>query len=254
MTIVTNAVLGTVFFGVGLIATLLMYHLWRYPYDKIRRKSEAPRWLMNIHRTLGVAFVLLYVVLMSQMIPRIWHYEVAFRTQTRLHAALGIGIAVLLIGKLIILWFFRQLEDWTRLLGTLVFVAAATMLLISIPAVLEESSLADKAQQPENRSRVAGTLRRLQLPKAAKETLRKEAVALTSAGSMHQGHRLLIERCVQCHDLQTVTSKQRTPIFWYYTVQRMAAKPTIARPLKARQQRSLSAYLIGINRYLSDGR
>src|SRR5438477_322064 len=68
-----NVGLGLAFFGVGLANVLLMFRIWGYPYDKARLKSSAPRALVLTHRLLGYLFVLIYLYLMSQMLPRIWH-------------------------------------------------------------------------------------------------------------------------------------------------------------------------------------
>jgi len=42
---------------VGVVATLLMFHLWGYPYDKEKVKSTAPAIWLFTHRALGWVFV-----------------------------------------------------------------------------------------------------------------------------------------------------------------------------------------------------
>ena len=43
MTPVTSAILGFVCLGLATASTFLMFWLWGFPFDKARRKSEAPR-------------------------------------------------------------------------------------------------------------------------------------------------------------------------------------------------------------------
>ncbi|MCW3100840.1 MAG: hypothetical protein JWL77_6458, partial [Chthonomonadaceae bacterium] len=43
MSILTSAILGIVFVGLGGAATFLMYYLWGFPFDKATRTSSAPR-------------------------------------------------------------------------------------------------------------------------------------------------------------------------------------------------------------------
>src|SRR5688572_23680179 len=97
-----NAVLGISFAVVGLAAMFLMYHLWGYPFDKATRTSAAPRWAMRLHRVLGWLFVLIYVVLMIQMVPRLWRYQVELPARTVVHLVIGFGIGFLLIVKIAI--------------------------------------------------------------------------------------------------------------------------------------------------------
>ena len=56
-------------------ATFLMFYLWGFPFDKATRTSAAPRWLMRLHRVIGYAYFLVYVLMMTQMVPRMWRYH-----------------------------------------------------------------------------------------------------------------------------------------------------------------------------------
>ena len=71
-----NLVLGLSFLVLAFVNTLLMYRLWGYPYDKARHRSSAPRSLVVIHRATGYAFVIIYIFLMSEMLPRLWQYQI----------------------------------------------------------------------------------------------------------------------------------------------------------------------------------
>ena len=88
MDAVGNAVLGVVFLAVGTAATFLMYHLWGYPFDHATNKSSAPPSLMRLHRVLGWIFVGIYVYFMTQMVPRLWEYQIELPARTVVHLTL----------------------------------------------------------------------------------------------------------------------------------------------------------------------
>ena len=67
-----NAVFGGAFLILALILTFLMFYLWKFPFDKEKHVSSAPRSLMNLHRVLGYVFVAIYIILMWDMVPRLW--------------------------------------------------------------------------------------------------------------------------------------------------------------------------------------
>ena len=54
-----SAILGIAFAVLGTGTVFLMFHCWGYPFDKATRKSDAPRGLMLLHRTMGFAFIAL---------------------------------------------------------------------------------------------------------------------------------------------------------------------------------------------------
>jgi len=70
-----NAALGLAFLVLGVAATFLMYWLWGHPYDEHTRTSAAPRWAMWLHRGIGYAFAIVYVLIMWDMVPRLWNYQ-----------------------------------------------------------------------------------------------------------------------------------------------------------------------------------
>ena len=80
-----TAILGSLFLALALISAYLMFHFWRYPYDEVRRKSTCPQWKMNIHRAFGYGYALTYLVMMSQMVPRMWTYQVELPPRTVAH-------------------------------------------------------------------------------------------------------------------------------------------------------------------------
>ena len=111
-----SALLGISFAVLGTATVFLMFHLWGYPFDKVARKSEAPKSLMLLHRVMGFAFLGLYVFMMVQMVPRLVSYQVEFPARTVAHIILGVTVGFLLLVKISIIRFFRHLARLARYL------------------------------------------------------------------------------------------------------------------------------------------
>ena len=233
------------FVALGYAATFLMLHLWRYPFDKERRKSAAPRWAMWLHRGLGYGFVVLYVVMMWRMVPRLWTYQVELPARSVAHLLLGFTIGFLLLVKISILRFFRHFEEWMPLLGVAILWCTTLLVMLSLPTTLREHSLAHGAPGgdpfgPESQQRVARLLPEAGLP--ATTDLR----ALATAEALAAGRTVLLEQCTTCHDLKTVIDKPRGPSTWAETVARMAEKPSLFGVIAPLDQARVTAYLIAI--------
>ena len=71
-----STILGLIFLGLANASVFLMFKLWGYPFDKETHTSAAPPKLMQLHRLIGYAYVLLYVIMMWHMVPRLWNYQV----------------------------------------------------------------------------------------------------------------------------------------------------------------------------------
>jgi len=242
----TTAVLGMVFALLGFAAMFLMMHLWGYPFDKEKRKSEAPQWAMYTHRGLGFAYILCYILLMWQMLPRLWQYQVEFPARTVAHIILGFTIGFLLVLKVTIIRFFRHFEEWMPFLGTALVLCTVLLLGLSLPAAVQESRLAAKAMSAKNRARVVRVLPRAGLPETA------NIKELASKSSLNKGRKVLLKKCILCHDLRTVIARPRSPKNWYRTVVRMAKKPTLFDRIDAEEQLKVTAYLVAITDALQD--
>lgn len=242
---VTTAIFSLVFLIVGLAAMFLMFRLWGYPFDKATRTSSAPRWAMILHRVLGYAFVLLYVLLMIEMVPRLVHYQVEFPARTVVHIVLAFTLGFLLLIKIAIMRFFRHFEEWMPVLGTSIMLCTVVLLGLSLPFVVQERALARSApggdaMSLESLARLEAVLPTANLPKEA--PLRELATAM----SLAKGRAVLVDQCVHCHDLKTILAKPRDPAGWWDTVDRMAEKPTLFGALAERDQWNVTAYLIAI--------
>jgi mono/diheme cytochrome c family protein len=248
----STVLLGVMFLIVGFAAMFLMYHLWGYPFDHTTNKSEAPRWAMYLHRTLGYVFALIYVVMMVKMVPRLWEYQVEFPARTTAHIILGFSIGFLLIVKITIMRFFRHFEEWMPYLGTSIMLGTILLLGLSLPLALQERSLAQSApggdvMSADSRARVAKVLPTAGLPPDA------PLAELATEKGLSAGRTVLLDKCVRCHDVKTILAKPRPAAGWWDTVQRMGDKPALYSELTDEEQYQVTAYLIAITPDLQKG-
>ena len=249
MDVVLSASLGILFLVLGFVTVFLMFHLWGYPFDKVKKLSSAPRGLMRLHRVLGYMFLILYLVMMSEMVPRMWHYQVEWPARTVAHMMFGMSIGIVLLIKLSILRFFRHFEEWMPVLGTMLLGFTIVLSALSMPHAFREMALASESTggdvfSEENRSRVAKLLPSAGLPDDA------PIPELSTLDSLRAGRLVLLRKCVVCHDLKTILTRPRSPGDWVNTVERMAIKPAFTEPISDKEQWQAAAYLIAISREL----
>ena len=209
-----NEVLGLTFLAVAAALVLIMFKVWGYPYDKETNKSTAPASLVMTHRALGYVYVAIYVYLMWEMVPRLWTYQVELPARTVAHLTLGIAIGGILIVKLSIVRFFKHMEaTLVPLLGTALFLCTLVLAGLALPLQFREAYLRDSALTGDMFSEERIARVREQLPKAGLDDPTQLETLATSAALL-SGRRVLIEKCVQCHDLRTVLARPRTPEVW----------------------------------------
>jgi hypothetical protein len=242
-----NVTLGAVFVAVGAAATLLMYYLWAYPYDKEKLKSEAPVLLVRLHRLLGILYLAIYVYFMWQMIPRLWNYQVEFPARTVVHMVLAMTIGAMLFVKIMIVRFFKHMEaSLIPMLGTAVFICTVPLVGMSAPFAYREAHLRKQAAfgdvlDSRNRKRVESLLRFTGL----EDEQRRRALA--SPQALQAGRSVLLTKCIECHDLRTTLVRPRTPENWRQVVRRMADRSTLFNPIEEEEQWQVTSYLIAIS-------
>ena len=241
-----SVTLGLLFLITAFASVFLMFHLWGYPYDKATRTSAAPPALMRLYRVLGWVYVGLYLVMMSEMFPRLWQYQVELPPRTVVHLLLGFLIGLVLLIKITITRFFRHLEEWMPVLEVILLACTVLLSALSVPFALREFSLARSAvgggvYSVENRDRVARLLPQAELPEDA------PLVELATVEALRAGRDVLAGKCIICHDLKTILVSPRTPSGWWKTVERMAIKPSFSAPLTDIEQYVVTAYLIAIS-------
>lgn len=239
-----NQGLGLAFVAVSAASTVLMFYLWGFPWDKDRLRSAAPPGLVRLHRTLGWVFVGIYLVMLWQMVPRMWRYQIELPPRTVAHLVLGMSIGAILFVKILVVRFFKHLEGTlVPALGTALFVASVLLVGLALPFSLRESLLQREAISGE--AFAADRLERVRslLPLAG-VTDSAERQRLATPEGLIAGRAVLTSKCVQCHDLRTVLARPRTPDAWRQTVARMAERSTVLNPITDRDQREVTAYLI----------
>ena len=235
--------LGVTFWVLALANTILMFRLWGYPFDHERMQSSAPPSLMLLHRLIGYGFVLIYILLMVQMVPRLWAYQVELPARTVAHLSLGIGIGALLAVKILIVRFFKHMEGATApLLGILLFVGTTVLIGLSVPIAMREMYVSRTQTGPGT----AGIERVQKLLPATGVPAEFPVADLASAAGLAAGRDVLLKKCVTCHDLRTVLAKPRTPEAWADTVRRMVER-AVLEPISLKEQWQVTAYLVAIS-------
>jgi len=246
MDIALSVTLGLLFLITAFASVFLMFHLWGYPFDKATRTSAAPPSLMRLHRVIGFAYAIIYVVMMWEMVPRLWNYQVELPPRTVVHICLGLTIGVVLLIKISIIRFFRHLEEWMPYLGVMLLLCTVLLSGLSIPFGLREYVLARSAAgagvySDESRARLATLLPLAELPDNA------DLEEIASPYGLREGREVLVTKCVVCHDLKTILVQPRTPSNWWKTVDRMAQKPSFLEPMTVGEQYLVTGYLIAIS-------
>ena len=235
--------LGISFVLLGVIATILQAWLWRFPMvpdpggPDPHGKSSAPRAWTNVHRAVGAAFLVIYVLMMVEMVPRLWEYQVELPARTVMHAVMGITIGFLLVIKISIIRWFQHFGKSLPIIGTLIMLCTIILATLSVPFALRAYDFGS-ATTPQNLERVATLLEPLNLTPPAKE--------LATAEALGHGRDVLTTKCVVCHDLRTILRRPYPPEGWYDVVVRMADKPQIDRALEERDLAPVTAYLVAI--------
>lgn len=193
------------------------------------------------HRVFGYVFLAIYVVLLVQMVPRLWTYQIELPARTVLHVALAVAVGVALILKILIVRFFRRLDPaLAPALGTSILVGSFVLIGISVPSAFREALATSRLFTGENQQRLKVQLAQLGLSSV-------QCRRLASPDTMRAGRRVLRQHCIHCHDLRTVLAKPRTPATWRQTVRRMAERTAVVSPLDEDTQWQVTAYLIALS-------
>jgi len=242
-----NAIFGGAFLLLALFLTFLMYYLWGFPFNKKENRSAAPRSLMNLHRVFGWVFVAIYIVLMWDMVPRLWSYQIELPARTVIHLTLGIAVGAILIIKIMVVRFFKHMESTLApLLGTSLLICTLLLTGLALPYAAREAYLRATAQDGENfaQDRIDRVTRFLPMIGFEDEAGLEQ---LASSEGLAAGRTVLTRSCTQCHDLRTILVKPREPADWHNTVVRMANRATALNPISESDQWHVTAYLIAIS-------
>ncbi len=193
------------------------------------------------HRVFGYVFLALYAVLMWEMVPRLWTYQIELPARTVMHMSLGMAIGVMLLLKISIVRFFKRLDAaLVPGLGTSLLVGSAVLIGIAVPPAFREALATNRLFTDENRQRVETLLVQAGLDQPA-------SARLASPALLRAGQQVLRQQCIECHDLRTVIARPRTPDAWRQTVRRMAERTTFLAPIDEEQQWQVTAYLVALS-------
>ena len=215
-------------------------------FEPVGREERRPVWSVlgrfrTAHRAFGYAFLGIYIVLMWQMVPRLWGYQIEFPARTVVHMSLGMAIGAILFLKIAVVRFFRRLDaDLVPAFGTSLVVASVVLVGIAVPPAFREALARGRVFEKESRQRVEGLL----IQTGLDET---QSALMVTPKSLRAGQRVLRQRCVECHDLRTVLAQPRTPESWRQTVRRMAERTMLFDPLTEQEQWQVTAYLVALS-------
>lgn len=197
--------------------------------------------LGRAHRLFGCVFLVLYVLLMWEMVPRLWTYQIELPARTVMHLSLGIAIGVMLLLKISIVRFFKRLDAaLVPGLGTSLLISSFVLIGIAVPPAFREALATSRLFTDENRRRVETLLVQAGLDQPA-------SVRLASPALLRAGQQVLRQQCIECHDLRTVIARPRTPDGWRQTVRRMADLTSYLAPISEDQQWQVTAYLVALS-------
>ena len=237
--------LGIVFVVAGVAAVILQAWLWSFPMlpdpggSDPHGKTSAPALWRYVHRGLGYVYLVIYVVLMTEMVPRLWNYQFELPARTVIHACMGIIIGCLLLTKISILRWFQHFGGALPAVGLSLGICTVLLGVLSIPFALRAHDFGD-ALTAENLERVERTLADIQFDE------KWDIKELASKASFEKGLQTLTSKCTQCHDVRTILNKPRTGKGWYDVVKRMSVKPSLGKRILADEIPFVTAYLVAI--------
>lgn len=242
--------LGISFEVLGIAAVVLQAWLWNPKYwDEVNKKTNAPKAGLLVHRWVGIAFTVIYLVMMWHMVPRLWEYQVELPARTIMHATAAIILGVLLFTKLAILRFFRHFEESMPQLGFGILICTVVIGVLSLPFALQAEGVGVNTFDEANIARVKKQIGKVELPEGV------DIDVVASADGMNRGRKVLVTECVKCHDMRTILVKPRSATGWYKVVDRMTEKPSVfGEPTKPEDVPYVTAYLIGITPDLRESR
>ena len=157
----------------------LQYWLWTFPMEPDptgvdpNGRTTAPPFWRAVHRLLGYVFIGIYILLLSQMLPRLpFIGEESATAATYIHVLFGFVIAPVLILKIFILRRGQKFGKKLPLLGSLLLGAAFVIVGLAVPPAVRLRSL----------------------PASSTEEL--------------SARNILIERCTPCHGASPIVSGQ----------------------------------------------
>jgi cytochrome c5 len=239
--------LGIAFVVLAIVAVILQAWLWSFPMEPDpggpdpNGKSSAPRVWVNMHRLVGLAYVVIYVFMMWHMLPRLWEYQVELPARTVMHACMAICIGVLLVTKIAIIRWFQHFGTALPGIGLGLLTCTMILAMLSLPFAIKAHGFDGTTFAESNLQRVKLVL------SGAGMGAGVDSDVLATPEQLTQGREILTRKCSFCHDMRTILVKPRTGASWYKLALRMQEKPTLGPPLTDEDVRQVTAFLVAIS-------
>ena len=181
----TKLILGTIFFLLGIGATLFMLILMGRT-----EKKASPTFLKKLHKYFGYLFFLLLLALAVLGFDYWAALGENISTRALLHAVLALSLLIILITKILIARFYRQFLKMAPTMGLIVFCLAFVVFAIS--GIYYVLRVPDQPLSPEQ-----------------KEEIDKLAADIENPlqGSVGQGERIYNRLCLSCHAIDSDANK-----------------------------------------------
>lgn len=211
-------ILGAAFAIIGLVNAGLAAWLWTFPMapdpggTDPNGKSTAPPFWSKVHRLLGYTFSAVYLVLMAEMVPRLWQHQEGLQGPVLLHALLGILIAPILIAKILVIRKFQKFGKRLPWFGGLI--CAFSLLIIALVIQPAGKIVSAKALQPIEM----------------------------------RGKEIVMTRCQECHGSSTILNETRSYDEWleiYEEMQEEALETPGVQPLGSSDAPAVATFLSG---------
>ena len=238
--------LGVAFVVLAIAASILQAWLWSFPMvpdpggPDPNGKSTAPKHWTQAHRMMGGLYLVIYVVLMIEMVPRLWEYQFELPPRTVIHACMGLVIGIVLVTKISIIRWFQHFGKALPTLGLWLLGCTIVLATLSIPFAIRAHDFGD-ALKPKNLDRVKRLLGTIDW-----EGAEVDVDKLATEEGFQKGVRVLTTKCTACHDIRTILYKPRTANGWYKVVKRMQEKPTVGERMYDHEIPTVTAYLVAI--------
>jgi mono/diheme cytochrome c family protein len=216
VSIYLTTALGVAMSVIAVVNALLMAWLWQFPMvpDPGGRDphgvSTAPRSWTNVHRALGYIFVLIYVVMLWEMVPRMWEFRVP-SVVTVVHGALGGIVGLLLVVKIAIIRWFQRFGGKLPWIGGSLAVTAVVMNAVALVPIW---------------------------------VLLRPLTPMTP--ELAAGRDAVVANCFQCHGASIIISEREDPEKWdreTRKMQRFSNRFAGKRPISEPERALAAAYL-----------
>ena len=186
MSFYAKSIMSLIFLAAGIVSVLSMLALM----GRAERKVSGPT-LRRIHRTAGVIFLILTLVISYVCIKYLASFGGGLTARPVFHAVLALALFIVLLLKITIVRFYREFLRIVPTLGLTVFVLAFLVVGTSAGYYFLKAGSA-----------------RGQEPQAAEEVQEEETEPLEApAGSVDLGSALFEQNCAFCHYADKTDSK-----------------------------------------------